>query len=102
MGELVGYARVSTIGQNLDSQIERLEVAGVTKLFVEKKSGLDGDRAELGHCLEYLREGDTLIVTKLDRLARSTAAALQDAQDARNRPDAARSRNHKAQVCHDR
>lgn len=72
MGELVGYARVSTIGQNLDVQLERLREAGVTKLFVEKRSGLDGDRAELGHCLEYLREGDTLIVTKLDRLARST------------------------------
>lgn len=72
MGELVGYVRVSTLGQNLDVQLERLQAAGATKLFVEKRSGLDGDRAELSQCLSYLREGDTLVVTKLDRLARST------------------------------
>lgn len=70
---LVGYARVSTRGQSYESQVERLKLVGVTKLFSEKKSGLDGKRPELQRCLEFLREGDTLIITKLDRLARSTS-----------------------------
>lgn len=69
----VGYARVSTRGQSYESQVDRLKAAGVTKLFSEKKSGLDGKRPELQRCLEFLREGDTLIITKLDRLARSTS-----------------------------
>ncbi|MBW8639172.1 recombinase family protein [Hoeflea sp. WL0058] len=69
----VGYARVSTGQQNYETQVERLKAAGSTKLFTEKRSGLDGERPELARCLEYLREGDTLLVTKLDRLARSTS-----------------------------
>lgn len=72
MGEIVGYARVSSTGQDYESQIERLKQEGATKTFAEKRSGLDGERPELARCLEYLREGDTLIITKLDRLARST------------------------------
>jgi DNA invertase Pin-like site-specific DNA recombinase len=47
--------------------------AGASKVFFEKRSGLDGKRPELAQCLEYVREGDTLLVTKLDRLARSTS-----------------------------
>ncbi|MEP7241401.1 MAG: recombinase family protein [Devosia sp.] len=70
---VVGYARVSTGQQDHSAQVERLKGAGATKIFSEKKSGLDGQRPELARCLEYVREGDTLIVTKLDRLARSTA-----------------------------
>jgi DNA invertase Pin-like site-specific DNA recombinase len=70
---IVGYARVSTAQQDHTSQIERLKSAGAEKVFHEKRSGLDGERPELARCLEYVREGDTLIVTKLDRLARSTA-----------------------------
>ncbi len=70
---LVGYARVSSTGQDYSTQIANLEAAGVTKVFSEKRSGLDGSRPELKRCLEYLREGDTLVVTKLDRLARSTS-----------------------------
>ena len=66
----VGYARVSSIGQDLAVQLEKLK--GCDKVFREKKSGVDGGRPELKACLEYLREGDTLLVTKLDRLARST------------------------------
>lgn len=69
---IVGYARVSTTQQDHSTQIERLQAAGAEKVFTEKRSGLDGDRPELARCLEYVREGDTLLVTKLDRLARST------------------------------
>jgi DNA invertase Pin-like site-specific DNA recombinase len=70
---IVGYARVSTGQQDHATQVERLKAAGADKVFAEKKSGLDGKRPELARCLEYVREGDTLLVTKLDRLARSTS-----------------------------
>jgi len=66
----VGYARVSSLGQDLALQLEKLK--GCDKVFKEKRSGVDTGRPELKACLEYLREGDTLLVTKLDRLARST------------------------------
>ena len=65
-----GYARVSSLGQDLAVQLEKLQ--GCHKVFKEKKSGVDAGRPELKACLEYLRDGDTLLVTKLDRLARST------------------------------
>ena len=70
---IVGYARVSSTQQDYTSQVERLMKAGAVRIYTEKRSGLDGDRPELGQCLGYVRDGDTLIVTKLDRLARSTA-----------------------------
>jgi DNA invertase Pin-like site-specific DNA recombinase len=69
----VGYARVSSVGQDLAVQLEKLEDAGCKKIFREKRSGVDAGRPELKRCLEYLREGDTLMVTKIDRLARSTS-----------------------------
>lgn len=72
MGQVVGYARVSTTGQDFDAQVDRLKAEGATKVFAEKRSGLDGDRPELERCLDYVREGDLLLITKLDRLARST------------------------------
>jgi DNA invertase Pin-like site-specific DNA recombinase len=69
---LVGYARVSSSGQSLDVQLELLEAAGCEKVFSEKKSGLSAsNRASLQDCLDFVREGDTLVVTRLDRLARS-------------------------------
>lgn len=70
---IVAYARVSTGQQDHQTQVDRLTAAGATKVFTEKRSGLDGDRPVLAECLRYVREGDTLLVTKLDRLARSTA-----------------------------
>lgn len=73
MGSIVGYARVSTGQQDYQSQLDRLKAAGATKVFSEKRSGLDGGRLQLAECMRYVREGDTLLVTKLDRLARSTA-----------------------------
>lgn len=66
----VGYARVSSIGQNLDTQLEKLKHCD--KIFQEKISGITDKRPRLKDCLEYVREGDTLVITKLDRLARST------------------------------
>lgn len=60
-------------GQDHSTQIERLTQAGAEKLFSEKQSGLDRERPELDECLRFVREGDILLVTKLDRLARSAA-----------------------------
>ena len=69
---LVGYARVSSTGQNLTSQIEALEKIGCTKIFQEKKSGTKTfNRPELQDAIDYVREGDTLIVTRLDRCSRN-------------------------------
>ena len=69
---IVGYARVSTDGQTLDAQQTALREAGATCLFAEKQSGAKTDRAALARCSASLEPGDTLLVTKLDRLARST------------------------------
>jgi DNA invertase Pin-like site-specific DNA recombinase len=66
----VGYARVSSVGQSLDVQIEKLQ--DCNKLFQEKESGTKSKRKQLDECLNYVREGDVLVVTRLDRLARST------------------------------
>ena len=73
MTSIVAYARVSTGQQDYEFQVQRLTAAGAKKIFSEKRSGLDGERPALAECVRYVREGDTLIVTKLDRLARSTA-----------------------------
>lgn len=68
----VGYARVSSTGQSLEIQIEKLNTVGCSKIFAEKISGTQTEnRDELVKCLDYLREEDTLVITKLDRLARS-------------------------------
>lgn len=67
---LVGYARASSRDQSLDVQLEKL--AHCDRIFAEKGSGTLNTRPELTHCMGYVREGDTLYVTKLDRLARST------------------------------
>lgn len=69
---IVGYARVSSNSQNLDLQLEQLADAGCEKVFSEKVTGTSrNDRRALEECLDWLREGDTLVVTRLDRLARS-------------------------------
>lgn len=69
---LIGYARVSTTGQNLESQIEGLKAAGCEKIFQEKITGFDRNRPELAKMMTAINEGDTIIITSLDRLARST------------------------------
>lgn len=69
---LIGYARVSSSGQSLNIQLEALKAAGCEKVFSEKMSGRSTkDREQLGHALDFVRDGDTLMVTRLDRLARS-------------------------------
>lgn len=68
---LIGYARVSTQDQNPQLQLDALKEAGCDKIFVEKASGAQRNRPELAAALDYMRTGDTLVVWKLDRLARS-------------------------------
>jgi len=67
----IGYARVSTAEQNLILQTDALEAAGCERIFVEAASGAQRDRPVLQSALDYMRAGDTLVVWKLDRLARS-------------------------------
>jgi DNA invertase Pin-like site-specific DNA recombinase len=68
----VGYARVSSLGQSLDTQNEKLLAFGCEKIFQEKRSGATRDKREaVNAALEFCREGDVLVITKLDRLARS-------------------------------
>jgi DNA invertase Pin-like site-specific DNA recombinase len=74
---LVGYARVSTLDQNPELQLDALKAAGCSKLFVEKASGSKEDRSQLRAALDYLRPGDTLVVWKLDRLARSMKQLIE-------------------------
>jgi DNA invertase Pin-like site-specific DNA recombinase len=73
---IVGYARVSTDGQSLDAQLAALKGAGATRVFSEKISGVVTDRKALARALEALGHGDVLLVTRLDRLARSTRDLL--------------------------
>src|SRR5712691_8091864 len=73
---IFGYARVSTDGQTLASQDAQLHAAGCAKVYSEKVSGAKTDRVELGKALRRLEPGDVLIVTRLDRLARSTRDLL--------------------------
>lgn len=73
----IGYARVSTEDQKLELQLASLRKAGCRKIFQEKISGTRRDRPELNKLLEQLREGDIIIVTRLDRIARSTQHLLE-------------------------
>ncbi len=75
----VGYARVSSVGQSLEVQLDKLQQCD--KICQEKKSGISHKRPQLEACLEYVREGDTLVVTRLDRLARSTLHLCQIADE---------------------
>lgn len=67
----IGYARVSSIGQSLEIQLDKLTAAGCERIYREKLSGTKKSRPEYKACMNYLREGDTLVITRLDRLARS-------------------------------
>ena len=75
----IGYARVSSVGQSLDVQLDKLK--DCEKIFQEKLSGTSDKRPRLKACLEYVREGDSLVIIRLDRLARSTLHLCQIAAE---------------------
>lgn len=77
---IIGYARVSTSGQDLESQIEELKNKGAEKIYSEKFTGTRIDRPVFERVLKKLKKGDTLMVTKLDRFARNTVEAIQVVQ----------------------
>jgi DNA invertase Pin-like site-specific DNA recombinase len=76
-GTRIGYTRVSTVSQTLEQQNAALTAAGVTKTFSDTMSGARDDRPGLAGLLEYMREGDTVVVWKLDRLGRNTLHILE-------------------------
>jgi DNA invertase Pin-like site-specific DNA recombinase len=78
---LIGYARVSTLDQNTDLQTNALHEAGCKKIFTEKISGASKNRPQLQEALNYMREGDTLVVWKLSRLARSLTQIINTVKD---------------------
>ncbi|ELQ9311980.1 recombinase family protein [Serratia marcescens] len=75
---MIGYARVSTQDQNLDLQTEALTRAGCEKIYEDKISGVRAERPGLDLALEMFREGDTLVVWKLDRLGRSVKQLVEE------------------------
>lgn len=86
-GRLVGYARVSTDDQDLSLQMDSLKSLGITQddIYTDKVSGAKTDRPGLGACLAKLREGDTLVVWRLDRLGRSMHHLVELIEELRNR-----------------
>nr|WP_051551782.1 recombinase family protein [Acetobacter persici] len=72
VGQKIGYARVSTVGQTLDIQVKNLKEFGCVKIYREKASGADSERSQLKKLIASLGEGDIVVVTRIDRLARST------------------------------
>jgi DNA invertase Pin-like site-specific DNA recombinase len=76
-----GYARVSTVNQDLESQITALENEGCEKIYSEKFTGTKADRPQFKELLSILEAGDTLVITKLDRFARSTGDAIETIKD---------------------
>jgi DNA invertase Pin-like site-specific DNA recombinase len=82
---LVGYARVSTIDQNLDLQIDALRTAGCERIFSDRTSGARTDRPGLREALAFARDGDLLVVWKLDRLSRSLSHLVETVQELERR-----------------
>jgi DNA invertase Pin-like site-specific DNA recombinase len=81
----IGYGRVSTTDQNLDSQRDALKAAGCFPIFLEKASGKDSDRSEWQKCLKRLKPGDTLVILKLDRAGRSLKDLISLGEELRER-----------------
>jgi DNA invertase Pin-like site-specific DNA recombinase len=77
---LIGYARISTVEQNLDLQQDALEKAGCKSIYTDTISGAKAQRPGLEECLKYLRPGDTLVVWKLDRMGRSLKHLIETVQ----------------------
>ncbi|NYV68894.1 recombinase family protein, partial [Bacillus sp. Gen3] len=80
-----GYARVSTVNQDLKAQIKTLEKEGCQKIYSEKFTGTKADRPKFKELLSILATGDTLVITKLDRFARSTSDAIQTIKELFNK-----------------
>jgi len=76
----IGYARVSNVGQHLDSQLDALQQAGCAKVFTDTMTGLRMDRPGWDRLLEYMRPGDTVVVTELSRMTRSLLDLLETGQ----------------------
>lgn len=81
----IGYARVSSIGQSLNIQLKTLQKAGCEKIFSEKVSGAKGNRKEFNSMMEFARDGDQIVVTKLDRLSRSSIELQNTAKTLENK-----------------
>ena len=93
MGQLIGYARVSTADQDTALQLDALKAAGCSRIFSENASGARAGRPELKAALDYMRAGDTLVVYKLDRLARSMSQLIATVQGLADRQIEMRSLN---------
>lgn len=81
MGELLGYARVSTLEQNAELQRDALDAAGCWRVFTDQVSGVKESRPELDRLLEQVRAGDTVVVWRLDRLGRSLRHLIEVVED---------------------
>jgi DNA invertase Pin-like site-specific DNA recombinase len=84
-GPRVGYTRVSTVAQTLEQQNAALAAAGVTKTFSDTISGAKDDRPGLAALIDYVRDGDAVVVWKLDRLGRNTLHVLETVKALTNR-----------------
>lgn len=82
---IVGYARVSSVDQNLDRQLVQLKAENVEKLFIDKVSGKNLDRPGFSAMMEYVREGDVLVICSMDRLARSLMDLLDVTRKLQNK-----------------
>jgi len=91
VNELLGYARVSTLEQNPDAQVDALSAAGCSRVWIDKASGATTSRPELSDLFSHLRAGDTLVVWRLDRLGRSLPHLLETVQQLEERGIAFRS-----------
>jgi len=80
-----GYARVSTVNQDLESQLQALKSEGCEKIYQDKFTGTKRDRPQFNELLEVLKDGDTLVITKLDRFARSTVDGIETIKNLFNR-----------------
>src|SRR5215470_9295636 len=82
---LIGYARVSTVDQNLDLQLDALQAAGCERTFSDRTTGARADRPGLREALAFVREGDLIVVWKLDRLSRSLSHLIEIVQELERR-----------------
>lgn len=85
VGQKIGYARVSTVGQTIDIQVKNLKEFGCGKIYREKVSGADVERPQLQKLITALNEGDVVVVTRIDRLARSTFNLFSIVKDITNK-----------------